>query len=136
MSRPDAATARIVRQRGAGRCEYCHFPEVLAELSFQFDHITALKHHGPTSEANLAHACYPCNSAKGPNIAGIDPISGNVSPLYHPRHDVWQQHFEWQGAWLFGKTPQGRATIQVLGINEPDAISLRESLLEEGHAFD
>src|SRR5207247_1893881 len=93
-------------------------------------------HHGQTNETNLALACYHCNSAKGPNIAGIDPISGIVSPLYHPRHDAWHEHFERHGAWLFGRTPQGRATIQVLGINEPDAVSLRESLIEEGHAFD
>ena len=136
MSRPDAATARLVRQRGAGRCEYCRFPESQAELPFQLDHITALQHLGPTTEANLAFACYHCNSAKGPNIAGIDPVSGLVSPLYHPRHDVWPEHFEWHGAWLFGRTPQARATIQVLGINEPSAVSLRESLLEEGHVFE
>ena len=58
MSRPDAATARLVRQRGAGRCEYCHFPEAMAELPFQCDHIIAVKHEGVTDEANLAHACY------------------------------------------------------------------------------
>ena len=130
MSRPDAVTARLVRQRGAGRCEYCRFPEALAELPFQCDHVIAIKHLGQTHESNLAHACYHCNSAKGPNIAGIDPVSGRVTQLFHPRLDVWH------GAWLFGKTPESRATIQVLGINEPDAISLRESLIEEGHAFD
>jgi hypothetical protein len=132
VSRPDAATARIVRQRGAGRCEYCHFPEALAELPFQLDHITAIKHQGSSEEANLAFACYPCNSAKGPNIAGTDPVSGAISPLFHPRKDAWSEHFEWHGAWLCGKTSQGRATIQVLGINEPDSVALRESLLEEG----
>ena len=136
MSRPDAVTARIVRQRGAGRCEYCRFPETQAELPFQLDHITALKHLGETTEANLAFACYHCNSAKGPNIAGIDPVSGIVTALYHPRRDDWHEHFEWHGAWLFGRTPQGRATIQVLEVNDPGAVSLRESLLEEGHVFD
>ena len=95
MSRPDAATGRLVRQRGAGRCEYCRFPESRAELPFQLDHITALQHLGPTTEANLAFACYHCNSAKGPNIVGIDPVSGLVSPLYHPRHDAWPEHLRY-----------------------------------------
>jgi hypothetical protein len=108
----------------------------MAELPFQCDHIIAVKHEGLTDEANLAHACYHCNSAKGPNIAGIDPVSGAVTPLYHPRRDPWTEHFEWRGAWLFGKTPEGRTTIQVLSINDPEAIAIRESLTEEGQAFD
>ena len=88
MSRPDPATARIVRNRGAGRCEYCHLPESVAELPFQLDHIIALKHLGLTDESNLALACYHCNSAKGPNIAGVDPVSGCITSLFHPRQDV------------------------------------------------
>jgi len=136
VSRPDAATIRLVRQRGGGRCEYCRFPEALAELPFQCDHVIAIKHLGQTHESNLAHACYHCNSAKGPNIGGIDPVTGAFTRLFHPRLDGWHEHFEWHGAWLFGKTPEARTTIQVLGINEPDAVSLRESLMEEGHLFD
>ncbi|MDB6003938.1 MAG: restriction endonuclease [Prosthecobacter sp.] len=136
MSRPDPATARLVRERGAGRCEYCHLPEAVAELPFQIDHIIARKHLGPTQESNLAFACYPCNSAKGPNIAGIDPVSSTLAPLFHPRKDLWSDHFEWQGAWLFGKSPRARATIQVLGINDAEAVALRESLLEEKVRFD
>ena len=53
MSRPDPATARSVRIRGAGRCEYCHLPESVAELPFQLDHIVALKHLGLSDESNL-----------------------------------------------------------------------------------
>lgn len=136
MNRPDPATARLVRERGAGRCEYCHFPQAVAELPFQLDHIIALKHQGLTEESNLALACYPCNSAKGPNIAGVDPVNGGISPLFHPRQDAWSEHFEWHGAWLFGKTAKARATIQVLGINESGAVALRESLLEEGVSFE
>ena len=84
----------------------------------------------------MALACYPCNSTKGPNIAGVDPVSGGIIPLFHPRLDVWAEHFEWHSAWLFGKTPNARATIQVLGINDAEAVSLRESLLEEGVRFE
>ena len=136
MSRSDPATARSVRDSGAGRCEYCHLPESVAELPFQLDHIIALKHLGLTEESNLALACYPCNSAKGPNIAGVDPVSGGIIPLFHPRRDVWAEHFEWHSAWLFGKTQKARATIQVLGINDAEAVALRESLLEEGVGFE
>lgn len=136
MSRPDQATARLVRERGAGRCEYCHLPQEVAELPFQIDHIIAQKHQGPTLEENLALACYHCNSAKGPNIAGIDPIRGEITPLYNPRQQIWSEHFEWHGSWLFGKTSCARATIQVLEINDSSAVALRDSLMEEGIRFD
>ena len=63
-------------------------------------------------------------------------MGGAVTTLFHPRQDLWQEHFEWHGAWLFGKTPKARATIQVLGINDAEAVSLRESLLEEGVLFE
>jgi len=114
------------------RCEYCHFPADLAELSFELDHIIARKHGGPTEPDNLALACFYCNSYKGPNIAGIDPESGDLVRLFHPRRDDWADHFQWEGATLAGRTPIGRATIQVLCINHPDAVSVRESLQREG----
>lgn len=39
---------------------------------------------------------------------------------------------EWDGAALRAKTAIGRATIEVLAINAPDAIAVREALIEEG----
>jgi hypothetical protein len=72
---------------------------------------------------------------KGPNIAGIDPATRNIVPLYHPRQDRWGEHFRWVGARLIGLTPRGRATIVVLAINDPVNMSLRRSLQAEGEAF-
>lgn len=122
---------REVVRRAAGRCEYCHFPESAAELPFHLDHIIARKHRGPTDIANLAWACFTCNLRKGPNIAGRDPVTGELTRLFHPRQDQWQEHFEWQGAWLRGRTAVGRTTISVLDINDEDAISVRTALLHE-----
>ncbi len=114
------------------RCEYCHFPAALAELSFETDHIIAKKHGGTAESDNLAWACFYCNRYKGTNIAGIDPESREVVRLFHPRREGWADHFQWEGATLSGRTPVGRATIQVLCINHPDAVAVRESLLSEG----
>jgi hypothetical protein len=33
---------------------------------------------------------------------------------------------------LVGKTAQGRTTIEVLAMNDPDRIALRQELLEQG----
>ena len=103
-------------------------PEAAAELPFHLDHIIAQKHRGQTEPANLAWACFSCNLRKGPNIAGRDPESDELAPLFNPRLDKWSQHFVWEGAWLRGKTPIGRATVAVLDMNHPDSILVREAL--------
>lgn len=129
----DAALTALVRKRAQSTCEYCRLPQVFSAIPFEIDHILAQKHGGPTHEENLALSCFYCNSHKGPNIAGVDPISGRILRLYHPRKDRWSRHFEWAGAVLHGKTAIARATIAVLSINDPDAVAVREALLEEGH---
>jgi hypothetical protein len=53
-------------------------------LTFQVDHIIAQKHHGKDESGNLALACFACNKHKGPNIAGIDAQTGEVTPLFLP----------------------------------------------------
>lgn len=121
-----------VIRRARGRCEYCHLPEAAAVLQFHPDHIVAKKHRGRTTGSNLAWACFYCNSYKGPNIAGIDPVSGRLVRLFHPRKDTWSDHFEWFGAWVRGRTPVGRTTVQVLNLNHPDMLAVRRELRAEG----
>jgi HNH endonuclease len=106
------------------------FPQIA--IPFEIDHILAQKHGGPIREENLALSCFYCNSYKGPHIAGVDPASERIVRLFHPRRDRWSRHFERDGATLRGKTAIGRATIVVLSINNPDAIAVREALIEEG----
>lgn len=132
MPRPSRAQLESTVSRAGGRCECCHFPTAVSRLPFHCDHIIAEKHGGPTEDSNLALACFRCNMSKGPNIAGLDPMSGEVTRLFHPRHDAWAEHFEWNTAWLHGKTAIGRATISVLEINGADVVATRESLLMEG----
>jgi len=128
----DATLAEVVRRRAATRCEYCQLPEAASCVPFEIDHIISKKHRGPTSGENLALTCFYCNSHKGPNIAGVDPESGALSRLYHPRTDRWDDHFRWNRPVLLGITAVGRATIEVLCINAPDFVALRASLIREG----
>lgn len=121
-----------VRQRAQGRCEYCRFPEPFTRVPFQVDHIIAEKHDGPTTLENLALSCFFCNTYKGPNLAGVDPETGELIRLFHPRRDQWLDHFRWEGPVLIGLTPVGRVTIAVLRMNHDDALAVRQSLHEEG----
>jgi hypothetical protein len=124
----DERIRRQVRDRANGRCEYCRVPQSADLLPFQVDHIIAEVHHGPTVLENLAWSCFDCNVFKGPNLAGVDPASGEVTRLFHPRNDRWAEQFDWNGAVLVGKTPFGRATIDVLRLNLPSRVQHRHML--------
>lgn len=132
MPRPSRTLEAEVRRRGARRCEYCRFPDAAAALPFHLDYIIALKHGGQTESENLAWAGFSCNLRKGPNIAGFDPEGGELTRLFHPRLDAWPDHFLWDGVWLRGTIPIGRATTVVLDINHPDSLAVREALRDEG----
>ena len=128
----EAALVRLVWQRAADCCEYCLIAQELDELPFEIDHIIAKKHHGRTVAGNLALTCFFCNSYKGPNIAGHDPKTGKLTPLFNPRRHKWQKHFRWDGPVLIGRTAIGRTTVTVLNINEDEAVATRELLMDAG----
>ena len=128
----DRDLEEFVSRRAREICEYCHLPQAVHPLPFQIDHIIAQQHHGETGPDNLALSCLRCNSHKGPNLSGYDWEANEVVRLFHPRYDDWEEHFAWEGPWLRGKTQIGRVTIDVLTINAPSYIELRESLIAEG----
>jgi hypothetical protein len=101
-------------------------------LPFQIDHIRARKHGGLSSTENLALSCYNCNAHKGPNIAGHDPATGEITRLFNPRAYVWREHFAWHGVQLSGLTAIGRTTVMVLSINDQDRVDVRRELIAEG----
>ncbi len=82
---------------------------------------------GTPHEPNLAFACPSCNLHKSDRSHAVDPLHGSSVPLFHPRRDLWREHFEWAGAHLVGTTPVGRATVDVLRLNEPRRIRIREA---------
>ena len=129
-----SALQRRIRERAGDACEYCLVPQSAIVFAFPIDHIIARQHGGPTRAANLALACPQCNLRKGPNLAGVDPVSQQIVRLFHPRQDRWSDHFRfrWRGPRLLGQTPVARATIRVLGINRKEALAVRRMLIAEG----
>ena len=130
------ALEELVWQRARGRCEYCQMPQARTSLKHQVDHIIAEKHHGMTRANNLALACFACNNHKGPNIAGLDRQTRKTISLFNPRRNKWARHFRWSGAILVGRTAIGRATVDVLAINLPHRVAVRQALLDEGVSLD
>jgi hypothetical protein len=128
----DARTKRQVQERAGNRCEYCGLHQIHSPLAaLQIEHITPRKHRGDDSLENLALACIDCNLAKGPNLAGLDPDTGLLCGLFNPRHDVWAEHFEINGALIVGKSAIGRTAVAVLNMNSDDQVALRQLLTDD-----
>ncbi len=107
-----AAISRRLRdqitQRAKGRCEYCQTPQAIV-IEMEIDHIIPESAGGQTTDENLCLACASCNSFKGSFQTGFDPDTQQEVPLYHPRQQDWDEHFQWasDGAHLTGLTPIG-----------------------------
>jgi hypothetical protein len=123
------ATKKMVRERASGCCEYCRISAEFFLLPFQVEHIIAKKHHGSDDDANLAYACDRCNLHKGSNLSGIDQLTGELTRLFHPRTDVWNEHFL---AVTTGEVEAvsavGRVTVDVLNMNAPIRVELRAAI--------
>ena len=125
----DAATRESVHARAGNACEYCGLQQHHSPLAaLQIEHILPRKHRGGDNVDNLALACIDCNIHKGSNIAGIDPATGALSEIFHPRRHSWEEHFEWHGVRIVGKTSIGRATVEVLSMNSDEQLQLRTAL--------
>lgn len=123
---------RIIEQAN-NCCEYCLISQAQRLIRFQIDHVIARKHGGTDTEANLCLACYECNSYKGSNIASLDPLTGKITQLYHPRQQSWDEHFVLNDdSTISGKTPEGRVTVVLLRLNTEERTQQRKAEREMG----
>lgn len=129
----EETVANLVRDRAGGRCEYCRLhQEDEPYFRFHVEHIIPRQQGGDDDPRNLALACHRCNLHKGPNLSGIDPETGAIIPLFHPRRQSWEGNFEVRGIRVAGRTPTGRATVRVLEMNTTARLELRTELRVAG----
>ena len=126
----DAAVRDLVRRRAADRCEYCRLQQEHSELRHHVEHIVAKQHGGSDDPENLALACHRCNLHKGPNLTGLEPQTGQITRLFHPRRDRWSDHFAVEGRHITGISEVGRTTVQVLDLNDARRLELRAEILK------
>ena len=119
--------ARQIRQRADYCCEYCQTSEWFSGQAGQVDHIVPRARGGQTTLDNLCLACAACNGFKLDQIEALDPESGQVVRLFHPRQQVWADHFSWNEdeTCLIGRTATGRATIEALKMNRALIVAAR-----------
>lgn len=120
------ATKRLVYDRAHGCCEYCHTCEYNTGQSMHVEHINPA---AGDDLNNLCLSCPSCNFSKGRATQANDPVTNQVVFLYNPRNQRWQDHFIWVegGLRVEGLTPQGRATINRLKMNQPRLIRARQN---------
>jgi hypothetical protein len=82
--------------RAEHRCEYCRAPEAAFNFPFDVEHIHPISAGGPGGSANLALGCRSCNLFKSAATTAADPSTGEIVPLFHPRSDRWEEHFNIQ----------------------------------------
>ena len=122
------STKALVRERAGNRCEYCQLNQNESPLAvLHIEHIIPKKHGGTDDTDNLALACVDCNLHKGSNLTGIDPETDEITDLFHPRRDQWEEHFGWKGIFIVGLTAIGRTTVRVFNMNSDDQLSFRSS---------
>jgi HNH endonuclease len=126
------ATKQSVRERAKYLCEYCHSLELLSANRFTIDHIVPRSLGGSDDLDNLALACRRCNERRYNFVAGIDPETQEIAPIFNPRQQQWADHFVWtlDGTVIQGSTPIGRATCIRFDLNDmryPENDSIRQT---------
>jgi hypothetical protein len=132
MSRVPPKIRRRVTDRAGHRCEYCGLAQESQEASFHVDHILPRVAGGKTRLDNLALACVSCSLRKEARRSARDPETDRTVPLYHPRRQLWSDHFRWDHVTVIGKTATGRATVAALKLNRPLILTIRLEETDRG----
>ncbi|MFK7932015.1 MAG: HNH endonuclease [Saprospiraceae bacterium] len=123
----------FVAARAKYYCEYCKAQKMFSGDDFSVDHIDPQSKGGNDNLSNLAFCCQACNNRKYTSINAIDPITGINAPLFNPRTQLWNTHFQWSGDYtlILGITDTGRATVNRLQLNRSGLVNLRRALFNQ-----
>jgi hypothetical protein len=116
------------------RCAYCQTTQPNSGYPMIVDHIVPRSKGGNTEFDNLCFACHRCNEFKGATTALEDPLSGEMTPLFHPRRQAWPEHFTWDatGIRIVGLTVVGRVTVIALNMNNEVILDARRHWVSVG----
>ncbi|BAZ53445.1 hypothetical protein NIES4103_61210 [Nostoc sp. NIES-4103] len=124
-----ASLRRLVVDRAQGKCEYCLIQQNFSIYSHEIDHVVAVKHGGKTVADNLVLSCLSCNRYQGSDLTSIDPMNGEITPLFNPRSQSWTDHLKLEDGYIVGLTAIGRTTIFLLKLNDLTRVQIRQALI-------
>jgi hypothetical protein len=115
-------------------CEYCQTAQEISGAQMHIEHIIPLSRGGNSDESNLCLACAWYNSYKWAQTHGFDPETHTAVPLFNPRTQRWHEHFRWSedGVYIIGLTATGRATVDILKMNNAFIVPARRHWVEAG----
>ena len=118
---------RQIEQDAGHRCGYCLSSTRITGTPLDAEHILPTARGGKTTRENLWLACHRCNRFKSDRINAADPLTGELTPLFNPRTQIWHEHFRWSrdGTEILGLTAIGRATIVTLQMNNEYVVESR-----------
>ncbi len=66
--------------------------------------------------------------------SGVDPLTGETAPLFHPVRQRWRDHFTWDESQtqIVGLTACGRVTVIALHMNNPTVVRARHRWVSAG----
>jgi hypothetical protein len=59
-------------------------------------------------------------------------VTREIVPLFHPRSENWSENFLLESERIIGLTAVGRATVQLLAMNDIRRLELRAQILSAG----
>ena len=102
-------------------------PVFTGGATFHVEHVIPRCLGGPSDFGNLAWACPSCNLHKSTRVEVEAPGVHQMVSLFNPRTDKWNTHFRWDGYFITGLTPVGRATVDALLLNHERRTKIRQA---------
>jgi hypothetical protein len=123
-----------IRREAQNRCGYCQANQAYIPWPLEIEHIIPRAKGGTDEVSNLWLACRSCNSFKGAQTHGRDPVTGRQVALFNPRQQNWYHHFRWskEGTVIIAQTGCGRATVLALNLNNLIAMTVRRNWVKAG----
>ena len=111
----------------------CYLPEDASWAVHEVDHVIARKHGGKTDLDNLAYAYLDCNRHKGTDLTSLDPQTSEITQLFNPRTQKWDNHFRLnEDGTIASLTAEGRTTAALLKFNDLLRVQTRADLIATG----
>ena len=116
------------------RCGYCLTPQEHTAMPMEIEHMIPRAIGRPTTQDSLWLACPLCNGHKATQTHGTDPLSGDRTPIFNPRKQIWGEHFAWSqdGTRIVGLSACGRTTIAALQLNNEYLVKARRRWVMAG----
>jgi len=130
----DQALRSLVRSRAGDVCEYCRKPlrgSHASTSSMSSLASTVVRPNRTTWRWRAAFATSTRDRTSPVLILKAD----SLCPYFIHAETFWTEHFTWQGTVVVGRTATGRATMQLLSMNDWQRVEVRDNLQSLGEPF-